>query len=116
LCVEWFLTEAQLNSNAFENHLENSEFRKAKVMEFASLLLQATGLPSSVSLLPVLHRGPISATGPTSRPIPSIRRVSPFTCAADAWDLLPSDKNGGAHPHPDAAAQHAAAHAQASRR
>jgi hypothetical protein len=27
-CVEWFLTEAQLNSNAFENHLENSEFRK----------------------------------------------------------------------------------------
>jgi hypothetical protein len=34
-----FLTEAQLNSNAFENHLENSEFRKAKVMDFASLLL-----------------------------------------------------------------------------
>jgi hypothetical protein len=39
LCVEWFLTEAQLNSNAFENHLENSEFRETKVMDFASLLL-----------------------------------------------------------------------------
>jgi hypothetical protein len=44
----------------------------------------------------------------------------PLTCAADAWDLLlqylpqPSDENGGAHPHPDAAAQHAAARARAS--